>query len=353
MGKAASGSMGEGAGQGEHDPREVATFYRFVALDDLPHWQLLIEEAALTAGLKGTVLLAAEGINGTLAGTAAALREFAAQLLAYPQFADMPIKYSSAQADNRVFHRMKVRVKQEIVALGRPDIDPGQGTGEHVSAQRWNQLLADESIPVLDVRNHYETGIGSFDGALDPNTESFREFPDYVSATLDPQANPRVAMFCTGGIRCEKASAYLLEQGFAEVYQLDGGILNYLANVDPQDNRFVGECFVFDQRVSVNAALEQGEFVQCFACRRPLTQADTQSVHYVEGQSCPHCVDQLSARQREAFAERQRQIELAAARGDQHIGAAPLSGNARAASDEREQGSKRIPKAQGAQRGDA
>ena len=244
------------------------------------------------------------------------------QLHAQPLLADMPVKFSAANAANKVFHRLKVRIKPEIVAMGRTDVDVAAGTGEHVSAQRWNELLQDPQVPVIDVRNHYETGIGTFRGAIDPHTQSFREFPDFVAARLDPERHPRVAMFCTGGIRCEKASSYLLQQGFAEVYQLDGGILNYLAQVDAGDNLFDGECFVFDQRVSVTADLGEGEFVQCFACRRPLTPVDTQQPEYQQGRSCPYCFAELTAAQKAAFAERQRQVELAEQRGTEHIGAA-------------------------------
>ena len=300
----------------------VATFYRFVALDDLEAWQRTLQVDASHAALKGTILLAAEGINGTLVGHLDALRGFMDDLLRRPEFADMPVKYSSASQDNRVFHRLKVRIKAEIVAMGRADVDVSAGTGQHVSPAQWNNLLRDPDVPVLDVRNHYETQIGTFRDAVDPQTRSFREFPDYVAQHLDPARHPRVAMFCTGGIRCEKASSFLLQQGFEEVYQLDGGILNYLAQVEEADNLFDGECFVFDQRVSVTAELDEGSYVQCFACRRPLKPEDTASPDYRQGQCCPYCVHELSPQQRDAFAERQRQVELAQERGEDHIGAA-------------------------------
>ncbi len=299
----------------------VATFYQFVALADPAALCETLTASAATQDLKGTLLIAAEGINGTLTGKLRNLESFLAELRSQPCFADLAVKYSSAHADNPVFHRLKVRLKPEIVAMGVPGVAPQQHTGEHVSAQRWNQLLQDPSIPVIDVRNTYETRVGKFVGAVDPQTQSFREFPEYVAKNLDPQQQPRVAMYCTGGIRCEKASAYLLEQGFAEVYQLDGGILNYLAQVNAEDNQFAGECFVFDQRVSVNAALDQGEYVQCFACRSALTEDDTKSEHYVQGLSCPYCYADLTPQQQASFAERQKQIELAEQRGIAHIGA--------------------------------
>lgn len=299
----------------------VATFYRFVALTELDVWQQRLEDHARALELRGTVLLAEEGINGTLVGAASKLREFVDALLAQPQFAEMPVKVSTAAGQHPVFHRLKIRVKAEIVAMGLPAVRPAARTGTHVNPQRWHELLDDPAIPVVDVRNAYETEIGRFEQATDPQTESFRQFPDYVAQNLDPKTQPRVAMYCTGGIRCEKASAYLLDQGFAEVYQLDGGILNYLAEVEPETNRWEGECFVFDQRVSVDAQLQEGAYQQCFACRRALTAADLSSPKYVKGQSCPRCIDELSDAQRLSFAERQRQVELAKRRGTKHIGA--------------------------------
>lgn len=299
----------------------VATFYRFVELTELGDWQQQLEDQARELELRGTVLLAQEGINGTLVGSQSNLHKFVSALLARPQLAQMPVKLSAAAGEHPVFHRLKVRVKPEIVAMGLPAVRPAARTGTHVDPQRWHELLDDPKIPVLDVRNAYETEIGRFAQAADPQTQSFREFPDYVAQNLDPDTQPRVAMYCTGGIRCEKASAYLLDQGFAEVYQLDGGILNYLAEVDPEANRWEGECFVFDQRVSVDAQLQEGGYQQCFACRRALTADDLRSPKYVQGQSCPQCFDALSEAQRHGFAERQRQVELAKQRGTKHIGA--------------------------------
>jgi len=300
----------------------VMTFYTFAPLGGAQELEALRErlEAEARAGaLKGTILLAEEGMNGTLSGQKDRLEAFARVLTAVPGFADMPFKYSVASDDNPVFYRLKVRIRPEIVALGQPQVKPAERTGTHVDALTWNALLDDPEMIIIDTRNDYEIGIGSFPGAVDPHTRSFKQFPDYV-ATLDPDKQPKVAMFCTGGIRCEKASAYMLEQGFEEVFQLDGGILAYLETVPPNANRWQGECFVFDQRVSVDRELGEGSYEQCFACRRPLTREDLASKNYRQGVSCPHCVDEQDESQRAAFAERQRQVELARARGDLHVG---------------------------------
>ena len=299
--------------------KEVATFYRYVGLSDPASLAGLLERRAHEQGLKGTVLVAAEGLNGTLSGSGSGLRRWLDELRADPRFDDLAVRFSSAAEANPVFLRLKVRVKDEIVALRRPDLDPGHRTGQHVDAATWNRLLDDPRVTVIDTRNSYEIAVGTFPGALDPATRSFREFPGFVS-TLAPEDHPRVAMFCTGGVRCEKASAYLLEAGFSEVYQLDGGILNYLDKAG-DDNRFDGECFVFDQRVSVTDQLDQGDYVQCHACRRTLSRQDQSSPDYREGVSCGYCHDQLSEQQRAGFAERRRQVELAEQRGELHVGA--------------------------------
>jgi UPF0176 protein len=299
----------------------VMTFYRFVRLTELPELQAALTERATALGLKGTILLAEEGINATVAGEQPALESFRDELRARPSFAAMRFRFSRAQAGNPVFYRLKVRIKPEIVRLDQPGVDPARRTGEHVDPRRWNELLDDPEVLVLDTRNSYEIGIGTFPGALDPGTRSFRQLPAFVERHLDPTRHRRIAMFCTGGIRCEKASAWLLEQGFETVYQLDGGILSYLETVRPEENRWQGECFVFDQRVSVDEQLGEGSFEQCYACRRPLSAADLASPDYRVGVSCPHCVHEQSERQRQAFRERRRQVELAAARGERHVGA--------------------------------
>ncbi len=295
------------------------TFYRFAPLTGLDALRSDLEARAEALALKGTILLAEEGINGTLSGDRKALEAFADVLRRIDGFATMTFRYSAARPGNPVFHRLKVRIKAEIVALGQPDVRPAARTGTHVDATTWNELLDDPAVLVIDTRNHYEVGIGTFPGAVDPATRSFRQFPDYV-ATLDPSLQKKVAMFCTGGIRCEKASAYMLDQGFEAVFQLDGGILKYLETVPEGENRWQGECFVFDQRVSVDDALGEGTYRQCFACRRPLTLEEMESPAYVAGVSCPHCMDEHTETQRASFEERQRQVRLAEARGDLHVG---------------------------------
>jgi UPF0176 protein len=299
----------------------VMTFYRFVDLEELPALREALAAEARALGLCGTVLLAAEGINGTLAGAREDLEAFREQLCARPAFAGMECKFSAAEPGRPVFHRLKVLIKPEIVALKKPGLRPAEITGEHVDWARWNALLDDPDVVVIDTRNAYEVAVGTFPRAVDPGTRSFRQWPDYVERTLDPSVNRRVAMFCTGGIRCEKASAYLLQQGFEHVYQLDGGILKYLETVPQDQNRWQGECYVFDQRVSVDVELGEGSLEQCDACGRPLTEADRATPEYDPGVSCPHCAHTLSPARRAAFAERRRQEELAARRGQRHVGA--------------------------------
>jgi UPF0176 protein len=235
--------------------RRVMTFYRFVELRDLAGLQAALQETAARLGLKGTVLLAEEGINGTLAGQLSALQAFREALDGHPALVGMGCRFSVAEPGNAVFDRLKVRIRPEIVALGQPGVKPAERTGEAVDWARWHALLDDPDVVVVDTRNRYEIAIGTFPGAVDPGTRSFRQWPAWVAEQLEPQRNRRVAMFCTGGIRCEKASAYLLQQGFEAVYQLDGGILKYLETVPAAANRWRGECFVFDQRGSVAAEL--------------------------------------------------------------------------------------------------
>ena len=220
------------------------------------------------------------------------------------------------------FYRTKVKLKKEIVTMGQDGIDPARVVGTYVEPKDWNALIADPDVTLVDTRNDYEVAIGSFEGAIDPSTTSFREFPDYVHRELDPKKNKKVAMFCTGGIRCEKSTAYLKEQGFDEVYHLKGGILKYLEEVPEDESMWQGECFVFDNRVAVNHQLEKGSYDQCHACRRPITEDDKRSPLYQKGVSCPHCHGQSSERQLARFAERERQMTLSKGRGEEHIGSA-------------------------------
>ncbi|MBT8140990.1 MAG: rhodanese-related sulfurtransferase, partial [Gammaproteobacteria bacterium] len=267
--------------------------------------------------IKGTLLLANEGINGTIAGTRAAIDALLTQLREDPRFADLDVKESLT--DTMPFYRTKVRLKKEIVTLGQAGIDPNKLVGTYVNPQDWNALIAQDDVTLIDVRNDYEVEIGSFKGALDPDTKTFRDYPEYVKNNLDPDKQKKVAMFCTGGIRCEKASAYMLQQGFEEVYHLKGGILKYLEEVQEAESFWQGDCFVFDNRVAVDHQLGVAGYDQCHACRRPITDADKDSIHYQKGVSCPKCADEYSEGQRQRFAERQKQIELAKQRGEQHI----------------------------------
>jgi len=268
--------------------------------------------------VKGTLLLAAEGINGTIAGPQTGIDTVLAFLAAQPGLEN--ISHKESYSDENPFHRTKVKLKKEIVTMGVEGIDPNQVVGTYVKPQDWNALISDPEVLLVDTRNDYEVEIGTFKGALNPDTETFREFPDYVAKNLDKNKHKKVAMYCTGGIRCEKSTAYLKEQGFEEVYHLEGGILKYLEEVPKEETLWEGECFVFDGRVAVNHNLEQGQYDQCFACRFPLTEQEKQSEHYVKGVSCHRCHDKVSEQQRNRFAERERQITLAAERGENHIG---------------------------------
>lgn len=300
--------------------KSVFAFYKFAPVADPEQLARQLQEICDGLGLCGSILVAKEGLNGTLCGASEKLEVLQHNLAEVPGFKNFHGKFSSAEVGNIVFHRMKVKVKPEIVAMGSPGIDPSKKTGTHVDAATWNKLLKDPKVLVIDTRNDYEIDIGSFPRALNPHTRSFREFPEFVQQNIDSTIHPKVAMFCTGGIRCEKASAYMLQHGFEEVYQLDGGILQYLEAASESENLWEGECFIFDQRVSVNKNLEQGQYVQCHACRHPLTDVETQSEHYVPGESCGYCYADLSEKQKIGFAERQRQVQLAKARGERHIG---------------------------------
>jgi len=273
------------------------------------------------AGVKGTLLLAGEGINGTIAGPREGIDSVLQYLRADPRLADLEHKESF---DERMpFYRMKVKLKREIVTMGVEGIDPNQCVGTYVPPADWNALVNDPDVLLIDTRNDYECSIGSFRGAIDPRTVNFREFPGYVRENLDPAQHKKVAMFCTGGIRCEKASAFMLGEGFEEVYHLEGGILKYLEEVPPEESTWEGECFVFDSRVAVDHKLEKGHYDQCYGCRHPITKQDELSDLYERGVSCPYCHDSLSGEQLASFRERQKQIELAEQRGEAHIAAPP------------------------------
>lgn len=273
------------------------------------------------AGVRGTLLLAREGVNGTIAGSRTGIDAVLASLRSDERLAPLEVKES--MDDHMPFYRMKVKLKREIVTMGVPGIDPNRRVGTYVKPSEWNALVNDPEVLVVDTRNDYEVAIGTFEGALDPHTSNFREFPGYVRAHLDPSRHKRVAMFCTGGIRCEKASAFMLQEGFEEVYHLEGGILKYLEEVPESDSTWRGECFVFDNRVAVDHQLQKGHYELCYGCRRPVSERDRTSAKYEQGVSCPHCHDSLTPEQKGRFRERQKQSRLAAERGEAHVGAEP------------------------------
>ncbi|HEX6260165.1 MAG TPA: rhodanese-related sulfurtransferase [Woeseiaceae bacterium] len=302
----------------------VVSFYRFVDVDDPERLSAGLRALCEREQLLGTILVAGEGINGTLAGESAAVHrvlDWIARELAL----DEPLEGRWTEAAAAPFRRMRVRVKNEIVTLGRPDILPQRKTGRHVPPNEWNRLIDDPATLLVDARNHYEIEVGSFPRAVDPGTDNFRQFPAFAKVLADEDRNRPVAMFCTGGIRCEKASALMLDLGFTDVSQLQGGILNYLEQVDETDNRWAGECFVFDTRVAVDRDLADGGYVQCHACRRPLSSEDVASPDYREGVSCPRCIGTLAADRATRLEERRRQVALARKRGEQHIGKTPAA----------------------------
>jgi UPF0176 protein len=296
----------------------VAALYHFTRFDDPAALRAPLLAVAEGAGVKGSLLLAREGINGTIAGTRAGIDAVLAHIRALPGCAALEWKESPAPA--MPFGRMKVRLKREIVTMGQPDVDPRAGTGHYVAPADWNDLITQPDVVVIDTRNDYEVAIGTFDGAIDPKTRSFREFPQWWEQNKDRFHNKRVAMFCTGGIRCEKSTYYLLQQGISDVFHLKGGILKYLEDVPQDQSLWQGECFVFDQRVSVGHGLVPGPHSMCHACRRPLLPADTERPEYEDGVQCHQCVDEYTPERRAAFRERQRQIALARARGEVHLG---------------------------------
>jgi UPF0176 protein len=304
---------------------QVAAFYRFAPLAEARLLQLRQRVLAVgSAGdVKGTVLLAPEGVNGTVSGPKAGVEQLLELLQqADPGLASLEVKRHSTE--DQAFHRLKVRLKREIVTIGRAEVDSTVAVGAYVDPQDWNALISDPKTLVIDTRNAYEVAVGTFAGAVDPGTSSFREFPAWVERQLRPLVEaqrPRaLALFCTGGIRCEKATAHLIQEGFEGVHHLQGGILRYLEAVDPAESRWQGECFVFDQRVAVNHRLEPGDHSLCHGCRMPLSPADRALSSYCEGVSCRHCIDRHAPEDRERFSERQRQVDLARRRGEAHIG---------------------------------
>lgn len=304
----------------------TAAFYQFVALPDHKDLQAPLLACCEAHGVKGMVLLATEGINGTIAGSPAGVRAVLAWLRSDPRLAALQHKEATASRDP--FYRMKVRLKREIVTLGVPGVDPTQLAGQYVKPADWNALISDPDVVVVDTRNDYEVAIGTFAGALNPHTRSFAELPKWVDQAraegqplADTPRKPKVAMFCTGGIRCEKSTAYLRAQGFDEVYHLEGGILKYLETVPEADSLWRGQCFVFDERVSVGHGLVPGGLELCRSCRHPLTEADLAFPQFERGVACARCVDETTEAQKQGYRERERQMALAGERQTVHVGA--------------------------------
>ncbi|MEI8593068.1 oxygen-dependent tRNA uridine(34) hydroxylase TrhO [Photobacterium sp. Hal280] len=296
----------------------VCALYKFVALEDFEALREPLQNLMEENQVRGTLLLAKEGINGTVAGKRENIDALLAWFKTDSRLTD--IVYKESFDDHQPFNRSKVKLKKEIVTMGVEGIDPRHVVGTYVKPKDWNQLIADPEVFVVDTRNDYEIEVGTFKRAVNPKTETFREFPEYVKENLDPSKHKKVAMFCTGGIRCEKSTAYLKEQGFDEVYHLEGGILKYLEEVPAEESLWEGECYVFDGRVTVNHQLEKGSYDMCNACRLPITEQDMQSVQFEKGVSCPKCCDKHSDEQKARFREREKQVQLAAQRGEQHVG---------------------------------
>jgi UPF0176 protein len=286
----------------------IAAFYKFVRLNDYRERRQPLLNICQHHQIKGTILLAAEGINATISGTRLSIDAILAYLKGDPCFADLEHKESTAEKPP--FDRLKVRLKQEIVTFGIPTINPTETVGIYVKPQDWNQLIADPNVLTIDTRNQYEVEIGTFTGAIDPHTDSFTEFPEYVANNLDPARHKQIALFCTGGIRCEKATSYLLNQGFENVYHLQGGILKYLEEVPATDSHWEGECFVFDDRVAITHGLEPGTHQLCWGCGNPIAQSDLVSPHYEPGICCHRCYQTITPEQRASRTERWRQLQL-------------------------------------------
>ena len=296
----------------------VCALYKFVRLEQPHQMQKPLLDLMLRLSVRGTLLLATEGINGTIAGSRKELDEVLNWLRGHSEFRDLECKESTTS--RMPFKRSRVKLKKEIVTMGVDSIDPAKSNGTYVNPAEWNHLISDPEVLVIDTRNNYECEVGTFADAVNPGTDSFRDFPTYVTNQLHEQKHRKIAMFCTGGIRCEKSTAYLKQQGFKEVYHLRGGILKYLEEVPEEESLWQGECFVFDDRVTVNHKLEKGSYDQCHACRRPITDEDKRSVHFIAGASCPRCYLDISADKKTRLLEREKQMRLAEIRGEAHMG---------------------------------
>ena len=296
----------------------ICALYKFTRLDDFESIQLPLKTYLDSLSIRGTLLLAREGINGTISGSKGNLEKVLNYLQSDSRFMGLEFKYS--YSNKAPFKRLKIKLKKEIVTMGLAQIDPTHSVGTYVKPKDWNELINDPDVVLIDTRNNYEYEIGSFKGAINPNTETFREFPNFTENSLEKYRNKKIAMFCTGGIRCEKSTAYLKSKGYENVFHLQGGILKYLEDVGENESLWEGECFVFDDRVAVKHNLEQGRYDQCYACRFPITKEDTMHPHYEKGASCPRCFGTKNSNQMNRYREREKQVQLAKKRGEEHIG---------------------------------
>lgn len=297
----------------------VAALYKFTPLQADKALQDRLLSVCSAHGVMGTLLIASEGINGTIAGSADGVEAVLDAIRSLPGCGDIEPKDSVAS--EQPFLRMKVRLKKEIVTLGVPGVDPNRAVGTYVEPEDWNDLISADDVVTIDTRNDYEVRIGQFKGAVNPETTSFREFPEWFRKFRETRPNARIAMYCTGGIRCEKSTAFALTEGLDEVFHLKGGILKYLERIPEEQSLWEGDCFVFDRRVAVRHGLKEGDYTSCHACREPLAPEDLKSPLFVAGESCPHCHADRTEDQRQRYAERQKQEALAAARGERHVGA--------------------------------
>ena len=299
----------------------ISTFYKFLVLENYKELKIKFDKSLSKTNIKGTILLANEGINGTIAGSESDLKKFFLYMDKFSQFKDITPKFSSS--NKNPFLRMKVRLKKEIVTIGIPEVSPSNLVGKYLNVEEWNEFLNESDSMIIDTRNDYEVSIGTFKNSINPKIKSFRNFPNWVQKNLiDKKVSKKskIGMFCTGGIRCEKSTSYLKQLGFENVFHLDGGILKYLENVKSDENEWKGECFVFDYRVSLNNSLEKGEYEMCYACRMPLSKENKKNKHYLKGQSCEYCYDQTTIKQKERFYEREKQIKLSKVKNFKHLG---------------------------------
>ncbi|RCL81155.1 MAG: rhodanese-related sulfurtransferase [Alphaproteobacteria bacterium] len=305
----------------------IISFYKFVTILNLEELKIQIENICSKFDTKGTILIAPEGINGTIEGSKNNIKKFLETLKNNKKFSDIIPKYSYSSKDS--FNRMKVRLKKEIVTIGNTEVNPNKYIGKYIEPNDWNELISDPNTILIDTRNEYEVAIGTFKGAINPKTKSFRDLPNWIKNNLenedDDYKNKKIAMFCTGGIRCEKSTSYLVQKGFTNVSHLKGGILKYLENIPKKKSLWDGECFVFDQRVSVAEELKPGSYLMCHGCRMPLKPEDTKLKSYIHGVSCKYCHNKKSAESKKRYADRQKQINLALERGEKHMGSKPMA----------------------------